>query len=394
VVTSLETEKKSPAGRLPELDAIRGIAAAIVVFHHYLLMQIDNHTVISNPVRRLLQVIEPVKYGHSAVLLFFVLSGLVLAFPYLRGKSQPYSVFLIRRVFRIYVPYLAALMLALGGDYFLHQHVHGMSHWSTETWSEAIPKHLVLQHLFLLGNYDSGQFNTAFWTLIHEMRISIIFPFLLIAVVRLGDKVALSLAFLLSVVSIILIQSHPSAPALQTTQYLATVHYTAFFVCGIILAKNLHRIGIWYQKQTSRLHVLFAVISIVLYGYSSILLDHFHSFRMMGDWLESIGATGIIVLGVHSARSREFLSLPVSRFLGRISYSLYLVHGTVLFTLTALLQDKIPFVLILPIYLLVVIVGSSLFCLLIEEPAMGLGRRISSRFSRSEQKLIPAGLEK
>ena len=48
-------------------------------------------------------------------MLFFLLSGFVLSVPYLRGKGQAYPVYLIRRILRIYAPYLAALALAVAG---------------------------------------------------------------------------------------------------------------------------------------------------------------------------------------------------------------------------------------------------------------------------------------
>lgn len=394
VTSSLDLGKKSTTRRLQELDAIRGIAATIVVFHHYLLTQIDNYTVVSNHVRRFLQLIEPIWGGHAAVLLFFVLSGLVLALPYLNGKPQPYSSYLVRRIFRIYVPYLAALALALTGDYFLHQHLQGMSHWSTETWSEPIQKGLVLQHIFMLGSYDSGQFNTAFWTLVHEMRISIVYPFLLIAVVRLRARTALALSFLVSLGSVFAMQRWPLAPHLQTTHLLATLHYMAFFVCGILVAKNLHAIGDWYRRQNRAIHGSLVIASILLYGYSPILIDHLHSYRMMGDWILGAGAVGIIVLGVHSQHTRDLLNLTPPRYLGRVSYSLYLVHGTALFVLMTLLHGKIPFLVILPIYLFAAFAGSFLFCKFIEEPAMRFGKQITSRRSKLEPVPEPMSIGK
>ncbi len=50
--------------------------------------------------------------GHEAVILFFLLSGFVLTIPYLLPDPPGYLRFLTRRVIRIYVPYLAALMQA------------------------------------------------------------------------------------------------------------------------------------------------------------------------------------------------------------------------------------------------------------------------------------------
>ena len=51
--------------------------------------------------------------GDAAVILFFTLSGFVLALPFLSYRQPTYSDFVIRRVCRIYFPYAAALSLPL-----------------------------------------------------------------------------------------------------------------------------------------------------------------------------------------------------------------------------------------------------------------------------------------
>ena len=48
-----------------------------------------------------------VAFGPEAVILFFVLSGFVLSLPAVNGRPQTYPTFITRRIFRIYVPYLA-----------------------------------------------------------------------------------------------------------------------------------------------------------------------------------------------------------------------------------------------------------------------------------------------
>ena len=115
--------------RYPELDALRGIAALVVVIFHYLVMW-HSATLFDT---RLGSLLYPLVAGHEAVILFFLLSGFVLALPLLAGDQMPYSRFALRRVLRIYGPYLMALLLA--GDYFWHRG-DGFGRWSGKTWSE------------------------------------------------------------------------------------------------------------------------------------------------------------------------------------------------------------------------------------------------------------------
>ncbi len=113
--------------RLHELDSLRGVAAFCVVLHHVLWLWKDEVLAKSPaPARGLIEILlQPISAGHEAVILFFILSGLVLSIPVLENGAQSYPVFLTRRVFRIYFPYLAALALAVACNLWLFGNVTG-----------------------------------------------------------------------------------------------------------------------------------------------------------------------------------------------------------------------------------------------------------------------------
>ena len=67
-------------------------------------------------------------FGAEAVILFFVLSGFVLSLPAVDGRPQSYFTFVTRRIFRIYVPYLAALAVSVAAAFCLHGSATG-SNW-------------------------------------------------------------------------------------------------------------------------------------------------------------------------------------------------------------------------------------------------------------------------
>jgi hypothetical protein len=88
--------------RLLELDALRGLAALMVpLYHPRLLFGLHlpgfEHYLWSGPLHILVA-------GPEAVILFFVLSGFVLALPIVQRKQLPYHAYLIRRICRIYLP--------------------------------------------------------------------------------------------------------------------------------------------------------------------------------------------------------------------------------------------------------------------------------------------------
>src|SRR5438105_4722848 len=90
--------------RIAELDSVRGIAACVVLASHLVGVPFYDYGAmyergVSNA-------------AYAAVIIFFVLSGFVLVQPFLAG-SVSYGRFVVRRFFRIYPPYIAAVAIAL-----------------------------------------------------------------------------------------------------------------------------------------------------------------------------------------------------------------------------------------------------------------------------------------
>jgi peptidoglycan/LPS O-acetylase OafA/YrhL len=251
--TELRNPDRQADRRFHELDSLRGIAALTVVFHHFSRILPDKvfHLLIRTPLRLLVA-------GHQAVILFFLLSGFVLTLPYKKKNRLDYGPFLLKRVCRIYLPYLGALALAIFCDLNFPSHLPSTNYWLSLTWSEPVTARLVLQHLAFLGNYDWAQLNTAFWSLVYEMRISLFFPFLAIAVLGFRTvwlaliAVALSLcAFPLATLSSSTLHLASPGTALDTT---LTLHYAAFFLIGSIMAKHLQSLVLPSYPNRCHLH--------------------------------------------------------------------------------------------------------------------------------------------
>ena len=382
-------------GRLPELDSLRGLAAFTVVLLHFVLMWPGwlNSVGIREFRHIPMTLLYPLYAGHEAVMLFFVLSGLVLALPFLNHKAQPYPVFVVRRVLRIYGPYVVALGVAVAGAAIWHGHIeHGA--WASTIWSNPVSPRLIVQHIVFLCVYDWSQFNVVIWSLIYEMRISLIFPLLIALVARCGTKRSLAIAATGSLVALAASNHHDKMSA--TYNVMMTLHYSAFFILGILLATHLDRIGEWFRAASRAKRIAFFAGSFGLYELCGPL-DHIHprlvSF-VIGDWGVAVGAIGLIVVGLNSQRVSSLLRSPVPAFLGRISYSLYLIHSLVLMALTFGLRDRVSPTLQLPLYLAVAIASSYLFCRMVEEPFMRLGQRFSkSRSARPVgEPVLPSGI--
>ena len=372
----------SPAAaprRFYELDSLRGVAALTVVFYHFAQISPPHitHLLLRTPLRLLIA-------GHQAVILFFLLSGFVLTLPYQKRAGLGYGSFLLKRVCRIYLPYLGALALAVLCDAQFPSPGTFDNYWLNLTWSAPVTTRLVLQHILFLGNYDWSQFNTAFWSLVYEMRISLVFPFLALSVLRLRTLWMLLLAVTLS------IAYFPLALLFSRTLHLGnhaaainstlTLHYAAFFILGSLMAKHLHAIHRWYTRLSPLQAMLLAAIALLLYtfGNASSLIQRVAIPNDLFDWLVAVGAVIIILLAMNSRPFHLFLTSRVIHHLGKISYSLYLIHGTVLFALVHTLYRRISMVILLLLYLGITLAVTEIFYALIERPTMLLGRRLTS----------------
>ncbi|HEX3373232.1 MAG TPA: acyltransferase [Edaphobacter sp.] len=365
--------------RFYELDSLRGLAALTVVFHHFsrLCSPQTTYVIDRTPLRLLVA-------GHQAVILFFLLSGFVLTLPYKKNGSLNYGPFLLKRVCRIYLPYLGALAFAVLCDLHFSDHSHYDNYWIDWTWSARVTTRLVLQHILFLGNYDWSQFNTAFWSLVYEMRISLAFPFLALAVLRLRSLWIALAAAVLSLsffpLAMILSSTLPFTNRTAAINTTLTLHYAAFFLMGSLVAKHLDAINRSYARLSALQAGVIAVVSLALYAFAnaSSLTQRFSIPADLYDWGAAAGAAALLVFAMNSRPFHTFLTTRPVHHLGQISYSLYLVHGTTLFVLIHTFLGRVSMSRLLLIYLFATLLIAEIFHRLIEHPAMLLGRRLTT----------------
>src|SRR3984957_6435545 len=364
--------------RFFELDSLRGLAALIVVLHHLRFLWEGETQPTSVICRVFLDLVTP--FGSAAVILFFVLSGFVLSLPAVNGRPQTYPTFITRRIFRIYVPYLAALAISVAGAFWLHGGVFG-SGWIGNSWSERVNWHLVAQHILFLGSYDTDQLDPTIWSLVYEMRISLFFPLLCGFVLRFKSGWSFAIAAGLTIVAITLEKiTFEIAPGLADT-----FQYAGLFVLGIFLARERSRLGAWFHHRRRFAKVLIGLAFLLLFLFAGAPLirstGHFlHSRICISQCITAFGAGGLMIVSMNSASSKRVLHWPPIHFLGQISYSLYLLHYVVLLYCVHLLYGKVSLWGILCLIFVLSIFVSWLSYRFIEVPSMNLGRKLSNAF--------------
>jgi peptidoglycan/LPS O-acetylase OafA/YrhL len=382
VVHSLGTESIK---RLDELDSLRGLAALTVVFSHFRWLGLADRTLGLSPHQTRIAdfVLMPVSAGTEAVILFFVLSGFVLSIPAVDLRAHKYSVFIVRRVFRIYLPYIAALIFAVLGSLFFYSDP-SQGDCLRFCWSAPVDWHLFIRHLIFLGEYNTQSFDPPIWSLVQEMRISLIFPMMCALVLKLRQPYSLVCAVSISCMSII--AGSQATPQDWLQPVFTTVHYAMLFVVGIYLAQQRENISKIFRRYSRYEKTVIAVLSALLYVYGGLAGKEFaHRYAFpeldhLADWLTALGAAGIIILSLNSENCSRIMLWGPIRLVGKMSYSIYLLHFIVLLTFFHLFYGRLPLLAIFAICFAVVIAFSYVFYRFVEKPSIQLGRRISGRF--------------
>jgi peptidoglycan/LPS O-acetylase OafA/YrhL len=178
----------------------------------------------------------------------------------------------------------------------------------------------------------------------------------------------------------------PSA-ALNTT---LTLHYTAFFLIGAIMAKNLPAINRWYSRLAPLTVASLVFASLCIYGFAdaSSLVQRLSIPEHLFDWPIAAAAVMLIVLAINNQLFRTFLSSRATRYLGERSFSLYLVHGTILFILIHRFMGQIRMGVFFILYLATSLLVAEIFYRLIERPAMLLGRHLTAPVKNPAQPIF------
>jgi len=360
---------KLNAHRYETLDHLRGLACLTVLIFHSLLINNDlsflkNPFVGWSPLRI-------VWSGHQAVILFFVLSGfaLYMMYTYLNsGKNKKYLYFLASRMARLYPAY--AFSIVFSAAVYLTLDRYELKPSENVVIKNLTPsiKEILLQ-LTMLGQFNVLDINPPIWSVIVETRVSILFPFILLILNKHPKKLLASL-FLTSIATGFFLLANKDKNY-HLSSWVLTPHYLTFFALGATVARYrnflIEKSANLDKKQKS----IIIAISMLLYTYA---FDFFWEewLRVFADLLLGIGSCGIILFFLTTPRIHSKVLL----FLGKISFSLYLIHFPCLVATSTLLSNNTPAYLLNAASITASIIISTATWKLIERPSLSLSRSI------------------
>ena len=313
------------------LDSVRGLAALAVIGSHY--VRAYDLPCRSNFCDRLLTY-SPLHIwwdGEAAVSLFFVLSGLVLSLKHFRLTTTPdlsnyhFLAFILGRIFRIWPAYLLVLVVSA----LLYQRyqwcfanfpatVPRQNGWLSTLWGQPAGWADFLNDSFLLGMRMKMVFVPQAWTLSIELALSLLVPVGILLVARSTSWLVFFSLFAIFPLGVSAFLFH--------------------FMLGIVIAKHKHTLSLWLRSNRVYKHLAW-LCGLFLYTMGETS-DAWVSPDAIG-WLTGLGAGVLLASVIASAKSQRILSLPILRYLGKISYSIYLIHFAVLINTTPLLLHQL-----------------------------------------------------
>jgi peptidoglycan/LPS O-acetylase OafA/YrhL len=325
---------KADRGKLIELEALRGVAAIVVLLHHFLLIiapHLHGRKFPDDPIALVQTPLYALVNGTAAVAIFFVLSGFVLTFRAM--ETRDWSQFIVGALKRwprlvplvVTVNILSAIFAILG----LYQDRTWFGAKVFKQGTSVIGSALTEGIFSTFFNASAG-FNAALWTMHFELFGS--FAAYATALVMIFQKTLLR-AMTIGAIAILL-------TAMLTGKGGS---YYAMPIAGVLVARiYIERTGMpsapgFMNPWRTPIVLVTAALAVVLLGYDGYSKPvGFYAFMAssarpeLEPVLHGIAATAILVLVLFCDPIRKSLAGPTAALLGRLSFPLYLVHLPIL----------------------------------------------------------------
>lgn len=372
--------------RVTQLDGLRGIAALVVIACHLLstLPGIGNvvfddrsapldaagHWAVFSPLHVLWN-------GTPAVHVFFVLSGFVLILPFTRGDTTTrWATYYAKRLLRLYLPAWAALAVAVPLVVAIPRTLSPLqSSWADMYVTDPSVGQVAKDSLLLLG---ASTINTPLWTLRWEVLFSLLLPVYVFVALRWRRFWHLKLGIVVALAGV------------GAVQHIDWLIYLPIFAIGAILGAERERI-----RELTRSWPRFIWLSVTAAGLVLANAEWFSPAKPVDgvEALVTVGATLLVLVFLLCGSAKKLGDTAAAQWLGRISFSLYLVHLPIILAGVTLLRS-----VSLPLALAVSAVASfavaELFYRFVEQPAQRLstaaGRAVERRFGRRVRRESPA----
>ncbi len=309
-------------------DGLRGIAAVVVVLEHLSALLPAGKWVVGSGLAggfATSLVNRPFRSGTFAVYLFFVISGFVIA---KAARNKPWPLSLLGRYLRLTIPMLAASLMAWILLEIFPAVLPVIKQFNSNHWTEDIYQNgaesfvnALCEPIYRVYRSVEPTLNPVLWT----MRLEVFGSLGILTYYRFVPQ-RHRIAGEILIAILLIVSGH--------------WRYIAFAVGAAIFERNTTRIFSW-RARWSQAAIAVGLVLNVLGGMPQMsdwdaMLSKFVWYSVdLGTLLYTTGAALIVVGVISGQRLRNLLEGKIAQFLGRISYSLYLTHLPLLFTVFA-----------------------------------------------------------
>lgn len=385
--SSTPLSKAGPVFYIAGLDGLRALACLAVFGVHFQQTVSLQGSIGPFDLARLLE------NGNTGVALFFALSGFLLSMPFWRSleRSEPvprWRTFWLKRAARILPAYFLCLTLLIAHN---------------RLWEQTGESTNILSHYLLLFNYSSQyiySINPPFWTLAIEVQFYALLPLIFLFVAafprRARMPVVAGLAVLAYVAHLGVIQcascqawwpwSGHGDPAQNPVFTLSLLAHLPHFLLGVLgggaysplkAASGRHFFAV--QGTTE---AIFWIAAGALFVTLATPLDALFTipFGRYNLPLVPILLTVIVLTASYTVFAKALLDLAPVRWIGQLSYGVYIYHLPALNLVGRYMQRvgltvKEHWLILLAAALALTLVAAAVSYYLLERPVLRRARR-------------------
>jgi len=306
---------------LARLDMLRGVGALLVLYSHFF----DSFALSVN-IGGWPWGFSIISEGKVGVALFCVISGFIFEF-LVRGEQIEYGKFLAARLWRIYPLYVLVLVFA-------------------EFAFKGSALGLVTQLLAFVPAAEAGDIWSPTWSIVVEFQFYLIFPFLTILLRQRGHRQLLLIMAFFVTVRLLLWTLGKDVNWIAFSSICGRMDQ---FLAGMMAAK------LFYENKARFLGNPLALLASLALTFAAV--DHFHViYGSDHPWMDvpmpqlyavvwpTVQALcfALVILSFLQLRISfpKFMAAPFN-YIGKISFSIYIMHRLVEFAMSKQLNGRI-----------------------------------------------------
>ncbi len=359
---------------VPQIDGLRFLAILPVLFYH---AGTRGERFYSHSSGTEAAIAPYLPHGSLGVSLFFFISGYIIAYPFLSGRSPSLKHFFLRRLTRLEPPYIVVMLGCFAVLSVLTPPVAAPNFYLTEgpLW-QSLMASLTYSHSLVFGEHP--RLNPPTWSLEREVQFYILAPLILYIYGRIRHRgVRIPIGLAVTIVLLVLgefISDRLDRTGLVRNTLLAESYgfMLGIVACDYGVGKNVFSMP---RKVIFDIGFVIGLVGLLLTG--AIQFNVPFPFQIANSLVRAACMLALFMAAARGTWSKSFLGLPWVALIGGACYSIYLVHVPVMHACAQLLSKFVTFgslgeawMISLTVLVPVTLTSGMIFYALVERPCM------------------------